>query len=150
MSRCSGGEKPPLFRGVRFFLDCEMSEETITPNEYQPRLLIYVVWHPAFERGQELAENIYVHFSRDPGGRMRGELAFLFSFDPRQALEGRRRPHQSPSMPRSTRPPLCWSIRRWLLPTAGISMSKTYGTKRVRHHTGIGFSPSRLTTPRIN
>ena len=25
------------------------------------------MWHPAFERGQELAENIYVHFSRDPG-----------------------------------------------------------------------------------
>jgi len=37
-----------------------------TPNEYQPRLLIYVVWHPAFERGPELAESIYAHFSRDP------------------------------------------------------------------------------------
>jgi len=44
-----------------------MAEETITPNEYQPRLLIYVVWHPTFERGQKLAENIYAHFSRDPG-----------------------------------------------------------------------------------
>src|SRR5215211_835471 len=43
-----------------------MSEETIAPNEYRPRLLIYVVWHPAFERGQKLAENIYAHFSRDP------------------------------------------------------------------------------------
>jgi hypothetical protein len=43
-----------------------MSEETITPNEYQPRLLIYVVWHPAFERGPKLAESIYAHFSRDP------------------------------------------------------------------------------------
>ena len=27
---------------------------------------MYVVWHPAFERGQKLAENIYAHFSRDP------------------------------------------------------------------------------------
>jgi hypothetical protein len=43
-----------------------MSDETITPNEYQPRLLIYVVWHPQFELGQKLAENIYAHFSRDP------------------------------------------------------------------------------------
>jgi hypothetical protein len=43
-----------------------MSDETITPNEYQPRLLIYVVWHPKFELGQKLAENIYAHFSRDP------------------------------------------------------------------------------------
>src|SRR5215211_452829 len=43
-----------------------MSEETIAPNEYQPRLLIYVVWHPAFERAQRFAENIYAHFSRDP------------------------------------------------------------------------------------
>jgi hypothetical protein len=45
----------------------EMSAETITPDQYQPRLLIYVVWHPAFERGQKLAESIYAHFSRDPG-----------------------------------------------------------------------------------
>jgi hypothetical protein len=44
-----------------------MSDEIIAPNEYQPRLLIYVVWHPKFERGQKLAENIYAHFSRDPG-----------------------------------------------------------------------------------
>jgi hypothetical protein len=43
-----------------------MSDETITPSEYQPRLLIYVVWHPAFERGPKLAESIYAHFSRDP------------------------------------------------------------------------------------
>jgi SLOG cluster2/TIR domain len=43
-----------------------MSKETLAPNEYQPRLLIYVVWHPAFERGQKLAESIYAHFSRDP------------------------------------------------------------------------------------
>jgi len=43
-----------------------MSEETIAPNEYQPRLLIYVVWHPAFKRGQEVAESVYAHFSRDP------------------------------------------------------------------------------------
>ncbi len=44
-----------------------MNEEAIALSEYQPRLLIYVVWHPAFERGQTLAENIYAHFSRDPG-----------------------------------------------------------------------------------
>jgi hypothetical protein len=43
-----------------------MSDETMTPNEYQPRLLVYVVWHPKFERGQKLAENIFAHFSRDP------------------------------------------------------------------------------------
>ena len=43
-----------------------MSEETTVPSEYQPRLLIYVVWHPAFEQGQKLAESIYAHFSRDP------------------------------------------------------------------------------------
>ncbi len=43
-----------------------MSEEIITPDEYRPRLLIYVVWHPAFERGPKLAESIYAHFSRDP------------------------------------------------------------------------------------
>ena len=43
-----------------------MNEEIITPNEYLPRLLIYVVWHPAFERGPRLAESIYAHFSRDP------------------------------------------------------------------------------------
>ena len=55
-------------------------------------------------------------------GRMRGELVFLFSFDPRQAVEQRRRPHRSPSMPRSTRRSLCWSIRRWLLRTAGMSI----------------------------
>jgi hypothetical protein len=27
---------------------------------------MYVVWHPAFERGQKLAESIYTYFSRDP------------------------------------------------------------------------------------
>jgi hypothetical protein len=43
-----------------------MSAETIAPSGYQPRLLIYVVWHPAFKRGLELAESIYAHFSRDP------------------------------------------------------------------------------------
>jgi hypothetical protein len=43
-----------------------MSEETLPPSEYQPRLVIYVVWHPAFERGAKLAESIYAHFSRDP------------------------------------------------------------------------------------
>jgi hypothetical protein len=43
-----------------------MSEETIAPSDYQPRLLIYVVWHPKFERGQKLAESIYAHLSRDP------------------------------------------------------------------------------------
>ena len=43
-----------------------MSEEAIAPGEYQPRLLIYVVWHPAFERGPKLAESLYGHFSRDP------------------------------------------------------------------------------------
>jgi SLOG cluster2/TIR domain len=35
-------------------------------SEYQPRLVIYVVWHPAFERGRQMAECIYAHFSRDP------------------------------------------------------------------------------------
>jgi len=28
--------------------------------------LIYVVWHPAFEWGQKIAESTYAHFSRDP------------------------------------------------------------------------------------
>lgn len=44
-----------------------MSDEPIAPSDYQPRLMIYVVWHPAFARGQELAESLYAHFSRDPG-----------------------------------------------------------------------------------
>jgi hypothetical protein len=44
----------------------QMTEEITTPNDYQPRLLIYVVWHAKFERGQKLSENIYAHFSRDP------------------------------------------------------------------------------------
>lgn len=44
-----------------------MSEETLAPSEYHARLMIYVVWHPAFARGQELSESIYAHFSRDPG-----------------------------------------------------------------------------------
>ena len=43
-----------------------MSDETTRINEYRPRLVIYVVWHPGFERGRELAERIYAHFSRDP------------------------------------------------------------------------------------
>jgi hypothetical protein len=43
-----------------------MSDETTCINEYRPRLVIYVVWHPGFERGRELAERIYAHFSRDP------------------------------------------------------------------------------------
>jgi hypothetical protein len=43
-----------------------MSEDAIAAREYQPRLLIYVVWHPAFERGPKLAESLYAHFSRDP------------------------------------------------------------------------------------
>lgn len=43
-----------------------MSDETIALSKYQPRLLIYVLWHPAFKRGQELAESVYAHFSRDP------------------------------------------------------------------------------------
>ena len=43
-----------------------MSEEKIAPDNYQPRLLIYVVWHPQFERGQKVAETIYAHLSRDP------------------------------------------------------------------------------------
>jgi hypothetical protein len=59
------------WRKAAFVLSCiperrEMSEETIAPNEYQPRLLIYVVWNPAFKRGQELAWSIYTHFSCDP------------------------------------------------------------------------------------
>lgn len=44
-----------------------MSDETLAPSEYQPRLMIYVAWHPAFMRGQELSESIYAHFSRDSG-----------------------------------------------------------------------------------
>jgi hypothetical protein len=43
-----------------------MSEETSAPSEYQPRLSLYVVWHPTCERGQKLAESIYAHFLRDP------------------------------------------------------------------------------------
>jgi SLOG cluster2/TIR domain len=35
-------------------------------SQYLPRLVIYVVWHPAFERGRQMAERIYAHFSRDP------------------------------------------------------------------------------------
>ena len=47
-----------------------MSEETITPNEYQPRLLIYVVWHPEFEC-EENAERCDTGWSRPTleGGR---------------------------------------------------------------------------------
>lgn len=43
-----------------------MSEEPIASTEYQPRLMIYVVWHPQFARGREMAERIYCHFARDP------------------------------------------------------------------------------------
>jgi len=43
-----------------------MSEEPLASAEYRPRLLIYVVWHPAFEWGQKIAESTYAHFSRDP------------------------------------------------------------------------------------
>ena len=43
-----------------------MNDEATCVNEYQPRLVIYVVWHPGFERGRQLAERIYAHFSRDP------------------------------------------------------------------------------------
>lgn len=42
-----------------------MSEEGTALSKYQPRLLIYVVWHPAFGRGPTLAESIYAHFARD-------------------------------------------------------------------------------------
>ena len=35
-------------------------------TQYQPRLAIYAVWHQRFERGREIAERIYAHFSRDP------------------------------------------------------------------------------------
>ena len=43
-----------------------MNDETTVLTEYQPRLLLYVVWHPQFARGRELAERIYAHFARDP------------------------------------------------------------------------------------
>jgi hypothetical protein len=45
-----------------------MSDEATCVSDYQPRLMIYVVWHAAFGRGRELAERIYTHFSRDPEG----------------------------------------------------------------------------------
>jgi hypothetical protein len=43
-----------------------MNAESSRVTQYQPRLAIYAVWHPRFERGREIAERIYAHFSRDP------------------------------------------------------------------------------------
>ncbi len=43
-----------------------MHDETSPAGGYRPRLVIYVVWHPGFERGQAIAEAIYTQFSRDP------------------------------------------------------------------------------------
>ena len=43
-----------------------MHDETASVGGYRPRLIIYVVWHPGFQRGQAIAEAVYTQFSRDP------------------------------------------------------------------------------------
>jgi hypothetical protein len=35
-------------------------------GSYRPALILYVVWHPRFKRGADLADRIFAHFSRDP------------------------------------------------------------------------------------
>src|SRR5436190_2051725 len=42
-----------------------MNHEIESVSQYQPRLVIHVVWHPDFQLGREIAERIYEHFSRD-------------------------------------------------------------------------------------
>ena len=75
-----------FFRGVAALGHPKMSEQEIAPNEYQPLLLIYVVWHPKFERGQELAESVYAHFSRDSPDELAG-IGSQCSSVPRPASE---------------------------------------------------------------
>jgi hypothetical protein len=35
-------------------------------RSYRPALVLYVVWHPRFKRGADLANQLFAHFSRDP------------------------------------------------------------------------------------
>lgn len=35
-------------------------------RSYRPTLIVYVVWHPRFKRGAELADSFFAHLSRDP------------------------------------------------------------------------------------
>ena len=117
-----------FFRGVAALGHPKMSEQEIAPTSISRCLLIYVVWHPKLKHGQELAESIYAHFSRDFGPDERaGNWYSHFLPVGRQTVGKRRR--RSSSTPRSTRRSLCWSIRRWLLPTGGINMSRGYGTR---------------------
>jgi hypothetical protein len=34
-------------------------------NDYRAALAVYVVWHPEFKRGEEVANRLYVHFAQD-------------------------------------------------------------------------------------
>ncbi|HAB18876.1 MAG TPA: TIR domain-containing protein [Verrucomicrobiota bacterium] len=43
-----------------------MNSEILAAANYQRRLVIYVVWHPEFVRGREMAERIYKYFAREP------------------------------------------------------------------------------------
>jgi hypothetical protein len=41
------------------------SDRLESRNGYAPRLIVYVVWHPKFTRGEELADALYSQLSRD-------------------------------------------------------------------------------------
>jgi hypothetical protein len=34
-------------------------------NGYRAALAVYVVWHPEFKRGEEIANRLYLHFAQD-------------------------------------------------------------------------------------
>ena len=34
-------------------------------NGYRGALAVYVVWHPEFKRGEEVANHLYLHFAQD-------------------------------------------------------------------------------------